>query len=61
MIKVCSDWCGSDCVNGSCPVANFQEFQERCYPLVHSCSECYLVKSCDSCIFEGSNDCPYNE
>ena len=59
-MNYCSAWCGQDCVNGSCPMANFAEFQDRGYPLVYSCSECYEVKSCDSCIFEHSFDCPHD-
>lgn len=55
----CSAWVGQDCINGTCPIANFAERQDRGYDLVYSCSECYEVKSCDSCIFEHSSDCPY--
>jgi len=61
MINFCFAWCGSDCVDGSCPVANFQERQDRCYDLVFSCSDCYVYRSCDSCIFAGSDICPWNQ
>lgn len=61
MVNWCSAWCGSDCIDGTCPIANFAERQDRCYDLVSSCSECYVDKTCDSCVFQGSPICPYYE
>ena len=61
MVNLCSAWCGSDCIDGTCPIANFADREERCYDLVHSCSDCYVAKSCDTCVFQDSPICPYYE
>ena len=57
-IKRCKSYCGVSCIDGSCPRANFEEYAERGYDLVHNCNECYLYKGCEDCAFDGSDLCP---
>ena len=38
-MKVCSGYVGVACVDGSCPVANMEEYAERCMDVVKKCSE----------------------
>lgn len=52
-LKRCQDYCGVACVDGSCPIANREEYAERGYDVVDSCDECHHYRGCDDCCFEG--------
>lgn len=57
--KQCENYCGVACVDGSCPVANLEEYIERGYDLVKDCEECNYYKGCEDCCFNGDNKyCP---
>lgn len=60
-IKVCPNYTGVTCVNGSCPMAWAEERQEYGIPLVHSCDECTYYKGCEDCCFSGENGCEIDE
>ena len=54
----CEAYCGLSCIDGSCPVANREEYAERGYDVVYDCDECYRYRGCEDCYFEGTEDCP---
>ena len=57
--KRCKDYCGLACVDGTCPMANREEYAERGYDVVHNCNECHYYKGCEDCCFEGNEQyCP---
>lgn len=61
MNKPCFGYCGISCVDGSCPIANMEEYQERCIPVVWNCSQCHYCRFCEDCAFLGMEDiCPYD-
>lgn len=49
MRKQCKEYCGVSCVNGNCPIALREEYEERCYPVVEYCGECHYYKGCEDC------------
>ncbi len=55
--KRCRDYVGIACVDGSCPVANREEYEERCYPTIKRCGECWLYKGCEDCALCGTEYC----
>lgn len=55
----CDHYIGVACVNGSCPVANLDEYEERGYDLVPGCDECPYYKGCEDCGWRGdARFCP---
>ena len=57
MSKRCKGYCGVACVDGSCPIALREEYEERGYDVVHSCKECHYYRGCEDCAFEGTKQC----
>lgn len=45
----CKAYVGVSCVDGSCPIANMEEYEERCVPLVKRCEDCFYYKGCEDC------------
>lgn len=54
---VCPGYCGISCVDGSCPVANMDEYIERGYDVVHDCDECHYYHGCSDCCFCDTEMC----
>ena len=55
----CHSYCGVACVDGSCPIANREEYEERCIPTIEKCDDCHLYKGCEDCCFENEPQyCP---
>ena len=40
--KRCKDYVGVACVDGSCPIANRDEYLERCMDVISNCDDCAL-------------------
>ena len=53
--EYCLDYVGVACVDGTCPVANCEEYAERCMPVISSCRNCFYYKGCEDCAI--SDDC----
>lgn len=53
--EYCPDYVGVACVDGTCPVANYEEYAERCMPVISSCRNCFYYKGCEDCAI--SDDC----
>lgn len=58
---LCKGYCGVSCVDGSCPIANIEEYKERDYDVIRNCKECSRYKGCEDCCFEGTDACFYAE
>lgn len=55
--KRCKGYCGVACIDGSCPMANREEYAERGYDIVNSCNDCHYYNGCEDCAFEGTEMC----
>ena len=60
-MKQCKNYCGLACVDGTCPVANQEEYQERCIPVIWNCNDCHMYKGCEDCYFNGTEYCRKEE
>ena len=58
--KYCKGYCGVACVDGTCPMANREEYDERGYDIVKNCKECHYYKGCEDCCFDGTDMCDYS-
>lgn len=47
--EYCPDYVGVACVDGTCPVANCEEYTERCMPVISCCRDCFYYKGCEDC------------
>ena len=56
MADICKGYCGVTCISG-CPIALRDEYAERGYDVIHSCSECGYYKGCEDCAFDGTEYC----
>lgn len=43
--EYCPDYVGVACVDGTCPVANYEEYAERCMPVISSCRNCFYYRA----------------
>lgn len=57
----CPGYVGISCVDGSCPVANQDEYEERGIPLVKTCEDCFMYRGCDDCGLKGTECCKKEE
>ena len=57
MAKRCKNYVGVACVNGSCPMANREEYEEWGIPIVRECGQCYYYKGCEDCALAGTEHC----
>ena len=63
LLKYCQHYCGISCVDGACPLANREEYEERCYDLPKHCRDCYRYLGCEDCYFaspENAEMCPFS-
>ena len=56
-MKVCKNYVGLACVDGSCPKANAEEYEVRCMDVVRNCNECHFYRGCDDCALDGTEYC----
>lgn len=54
---ICKNYTCDACVNGSCPIANSESYEECGIPLVHFCNECSYYKGCEECYWDGEKEC----
>lgn len=47
--KICPDYCGVACVNGTCPQIENKQYR---------CDDCWLYEGCKDCAFKGEDYCP---
>lgn len=53
----CKGYVGVACVDGSCPIANREEYEERCMDVIENCKECWRYKGCEDCALDGTEYC----
>jgi hypothetical protein len=53
-VPKCRNYVGVACVDGSCPMANRDEYAERGYDITHNCDECVYHKGCEDCAMDGT-------
>lgn len=56
-MKRCKDYVGIACVDGSCPKANAEEYEERCMDVVKNCNDCFYYKGCEDCALSETEYC----
>lgn len=54
---MCDKYTGVACVDGSCPMANREEYMEYGIPVINKCGECHLCKGCEDCAWKGTTHC----
>lgn len=64
MAKRCKNYVGSACVDGTCPIANYNYYMDRGmlyfaeqYSDVKKCSQCSYYRGCEDCAFDGTEYC----
>lgn len=57
----CPNYLGVVCINGSCPIANIDEYIERGYDVVRSCDDCHYYSGCEDCYWYRDNQCKIDE
>lgn len=60
-MKKCPKYVGIQCVNGGCPIALREEYEERGIPVPKSCKDCYEYKGCQDCGLAGTEHCTAEE
>lgn len=56
-MKRCKGYVGLACVDGSCPIANMEEYEERCMDVITKCDNCFYYKGCNDCALLGTEYC----
>lgn len=49
VIKRCPEYIGVSCIDGTCPKANQEEYEEYGIPVVRTCYECSYYRGCEDC------------
>lgn len=57
----CKNYVGIACVDGTCPKALKEEYEEQCIPVVNNCKNCFYYKGCDDCALFGTECCTNNK
>lgn len=60
-MKRCGGYVGLACVDGSCPKANAEEYEERCMDVVRNCNQCHFYRGCKDCALNGTEYCERGE
>lgn len=55
--KICCNYVGLACIDGTCPIANKLDYMERYILEVCNCIECYFDKGCEDCVMAGTYFC----
>ena len=53
----CKNYVGVSCVDGSCPIANMDDYYETHIPSDKDCKECYRNKGCEDCALFDTKYC----
>ena len=56
--KICGQYVGVACVNGSCPIANADTYAEYGMDVIRRCEDCWMRKGCEDCALYGTDYCP---
>ena len=53
----CKNYVGLTCVNGNCPIALREEYEEYGMDVIKSCEDCPYYKGCEDCGLSGTGEC----
>lgn len=53
----CKGYVGVACVDGTCPIANREDYEEYGIPLINNCKECFYYKGCEDCALNETEYC----
>lgn len=53
----CPQYVGIACVDGTCPVANREEYEERGIPVTKGCQDCFYYEGCKDCALYDTEHC----
>lgn len=53
----CKRYLGVACIDGTCPMALSEEYEERCMDVIKSCEECHKYRGCEDCAWDGTEQC----
>lgn len=56
-MKRCKSYVGVSCINGNCPLANTEEYEEYCIPLINKCEDCSYYMGCEDCALFDTEYC----
>ena len=54
--RICPDYTGVACIDGTCPKAREEELLERCEDVPRGCGDCWYYEGCRDCYWSGR--CP---
>lgn len=57
MDKRCKNYVGVACIDGSCPMARAEEYEEYNVPPRFNCKDCWYYKGCGDCALYGTDHC----
>ena len=60
MSKICKKYVGVACIDGSCPIANTEEYMEYNIPVVRKCEDCHYYLGCEDCALCDTEYCESN-
>ena len=60
-MEQCKQYVGVACVDGSCPMALSEEYEERGMDVPKSCKDCWRYKGCEDCALSGTEYCGKTE
>lgn len=53
----CKEYVGINCVDGTCPIALSDLYEEYCMDVVKSCKDCWYYKGCEDCLLYDTPEC----
>lgn len=56
-MKTCGSYTGAACVDGTCPKARREEYEERGMDVPKFCKDCWYNLGCEDCAFDGTQYC----
>lgn len=56
-VQKCKNYVGVACVDGSCPIANAEEYEERCMDVIKKCDDCFFYNGCEDCALADTEYC----
>lgn len=59
--KICRNYTGITCINGSCPIALSEELIERGMDVPNSCADCWMYEGCNDCAWYNTDICEKTE
>lgn len=59
-MEICKQYVGLACIDGSCPIANADEYAERCMDVVRKCEDCHYYNGCEDCALHNTEYCNAN-